>query len=218
MRGEKMKKRKVKKEVKILIVVCVMLVSVISATTLLFNKTQSVTKVDSDFTYVNDYIFDNYYPVVSNEETIIRPYTSDKVTLYKNFYEKDANKDVQQNSIIYYEGIYMQNSGVDYKSDESFDIVSSLSGTVTNITDDPLLGKTIEIRNSTEIVFMYQSLGEVLVKKGDIISQGDIIAKSGTCSINNDITNSLHFEIYKNGTVINPEKYFDKSIKELINN
>ena len=195
-----------------------LLITILSVSSLLFNKVENVTKLSDDFTYVNDYIFDNYYPVVKNDEVIIRPYTSDKVVLYKNFYEKEASKEIQQNSIIYYEGIYMQNSGVDYKSDESFDIVSSLDGTVTNITDDPLMGKTLEIRNSTEIIVMYQSLGEVLVKKGDVISQGDIIGKSGTCSINSDVANSLHFEIYKNGTVINPENYFDKKLKELINN
>ena len=59
---------------------------------------------------------------------------------------------------------------------------------------------------------------DIEVKKGDVISQGDIIGKSGTCSINSDVANSLHFEIYKNGTVINPENYFDKKLKELINN
>ena len=213
-----MKKRKLKTEVKVTAVVSLVLLTILSISSLLFNKTESVSKADDDFTYVNDYIFDNYYPVVKTDEVIIRPYTSDKVVLHKDFYEKEASKEKQQNSIIYYEGIYMQNSGVDYKSDESFDVVSSLDGTVTNITDDPLLGKTVEIRNSTEIIVMYQSLGEVLVKKGDVVSQGDIIGKSGTCSINSDIANSLHFEIYKNGTVINPEKYFDKKLKELINN
>lgn len=59
----------------------------------------------------------------------------------------------------------MQNSGVDYKSDETFDVVASVSGTVTNITEDTLLGKTVEIKNSNEITTMYQSLGEVIVKK-----------------------------------------------------
>ena len=213
-----MKKRKLKVEVKISLVVCLLLIMVISISSLLFNRTQSVSKIEEDFTYVNDYIFDNYYPVVKTDEVIIRPYTSDKVVLYKNFYEKDADKEMQRNSIMYYEGIYMQNSGVDYKSEEQFDVISSLAGTVSNITDDPLLGKTIEIRNSTEIILMYQSLGDIYVKKGDIVAQGDIIGKSGTSSITSDISNGLHFEIYKNGTVVNPEKYFDKKLKELIKN
>ena len=112
----------------------------------------------------------------------------------------------------------MQNSGVDYKSDEIFDVVASLSGTVTNVTDDTLLGKTIEIRNSTELITTYQCVSEVSVKKGDTITQGQTIAKSGTCTLNQDISNGLHFEMYKNGQVINPENYFDKSVKDLADN
>ena len=89
---------------------------------------------------------------------------------------------------------------------------------VTNVTDDTLLGKTIEIRNSTELIMVYQSLGEVLVKKGDTISQGQIIGKSGTCKLNSEIKQGLHFEIYKNGQVINPEKIYGKQLKELSEN
>ena len=37
----------------------------------------------------------------------------------------------------------MQNSGVTYKADETFDILASISGTVTNVSDDTLLGKTV---------------------------------------------------------------------------
>ena len=111
----------------------------------------------------------------------------------------------------------MQNSGVDYKSDETFDVVASVSGTVTNITEDTLLGKTIEIKNSNEITTMYQSLGEIIVKKGDTVTQGQVIAKSGACVLNSDIKQGLHFEMYKNGTVINPEKSYDKNLKDIIN-
>ncbi len=213
-----MKKRRLKPFVKISAIGVFLIVCLVSIVSLSDNKTNTVSKTSDDFTYVNDYIFDNYYPVVNQEEKLTKPYTSEKVSIYKNFYDKDATEEEQKNSIIYHEGIYMQNSGVDYKSDEQFDVVSSLSGTVTNVTDDTLLGKTVEIRNSSEIIIVYQSLGEVLVKKGDNVTQGQIIAKSGTCTLNNDVTNGLHFEMYKNGSVINPEKYYDKSIKELVNN
>lgn len=213
-----MKKRRLKPFVKISAIGVFLIVCLISIVSLSDNKTNTVSKTSDDFTYVNDYIFDNYYPVVNQEEKLVKPYTSEKVSIYKNFYDKDATEEEQKNSIIYHEGIYMQNSGVDYKSDEQFDVVSSLSGTVTNVTDDTLLGKTVEIRNSSEIIIVYQSLGEVLVKKGDNVTQGQIIAKSGTCTLNSDVDNGLHFEMYKNGSVINPEKYYNKSIKELVNN
>lgn len=213
-----MKKRKLKPFVKISVLGVTLFVFVLSVLLLTNNKSKQVMKEDSSFTYVNDYIFDNYYPVINTEEKIVKPYNSENVSLYKNFYDKDATVEEQKKSIIYYEGIYMQNSGVDYKSDETFDVVAAVSGTVTNITEDTLLGKTIEIKNSNEITTMYQSLGEVIVKKGDTVTQGQVIAKSGACVLNSDIKQGLHFEMYKNGTVINPEKSYDKNLKDIINN
>jgi stage II sporulation protein Q len=213
-----MKKRRLKPFVKVSILGVFLIVCLLSVVFLTDNNTNTVSVTNDDFTYVNDYIFDSYYPVVKEEEKIGRPYTADGITIYKNFYDKDATEEEQQNSIIYHEGIYMQNSGVDYQSNEMFDVVASLSGTVTNVTEDTLLGNTVEIRNSNEIIVMYQSLGEVLVKKGDTVTQGQVIAKSGTCSLNSDVKQGLHFEMYKNGSVINPEKYYDKSIKDLVSN
>lgn len=213
-----MKKRKLKPFVKVSMLVVILLVCAISLGVLLNNRAQTVSLIDDNFTYVNDYIFDSYYPVINQDEKIIRPYNAENISIYKNFYEKDASEEEQRNSIIYHEGIYMQNSGVDYKSDEEFDVMASLSGTVTNVTEDTLLGKTVEIRNSTELIVLYQSLKEVAVKKGDTITQGQIIGKSGTCTLNSEIKNGLHFEMYKNGSVINPEKYYDKSVKDLKEN
>ncbi|MBQ9013339.1 MAG: M23 family metallopeptidase [Bacilli bacterium] len=212
-----MKKRRLKTVIKIPLIMVIVVVLILGVAVLVNNNTKTVMKED-DFTYVNDYIFDTYVPVVNNEEKIVKPYESDKVTINKSYYEKDDTEENQKNSIIYHEGIYMQNSGVSYKSDEEFDIVASLSGTVTNVSDDSLLGKTVEIKNSNNIITLYQSLKDVVVKKGDTITQGQIIAKSGTCSLYKDVSNGLHFEIYKNGSSINPTKYYDKLLKDALDN
>lgn len=212
-----MKKRRLKPFVKI-IAICSIFVFLSGTLVLIESITEPVYEETNDYTYVDNYMFDDSYPVVMSEEQILKPYVSDKVNIYKNFYNKDANEEEQKKSIVYHEGIYMQNSGIDYKSEEQFDVIASLSGTVTNVSEDTLLGKTIEITNSSEVTIMYQSLGEVLVKKGDTIVQGQIIAKSGSCKLHSDVTNLLHLEIYKNGTLINPEQYYNVSINELLNN
>ena len=213
-----MKRKRLKPIVKKISVLLVLIVIGFVITNLLNDKTQKASKMNEEFTYVNDYIFDSYYPVVKSEEKIAKPYNSEKVKIYKYYYEKDADEETQKNSIIYHDGIYLQNSGVDYESEEQFDVLSSLSGTVTKITDDTLLGKTVEIKNNNEIVMLYQSLSDISVKKGDTVSQGQIIGKSGTCSLNNDVKNGLHFEVYINGGSINPEKNYDKLVKEVVNN
>ncbi|MEG2351665.1 MAG: hypothetical protein RSB54_03200, partial [Bacilli bacterium] len=118
-----MKRRKLKFAVKVFIIGAFAFSALFSISMLVGEKVQTVSSNNSEFTYVNDYIFDTYSPVISQEEKIVKPYLSEVVSVYKSFYEKDATEEKQQNSIILHEGIYMQNSGVDYKADESFDII-----------------------------------------------------------------------------------------------
>ena len=87
-----------------------------------------------------------------------------------------------------------------------------LNGTVTKVTEDDLLGKTVEVKHDNDYITVYQSLSEVSVKKGDVVTQGQIIGKSGTNEIDKDLGNHLHFEMYLNGAIVNPADYIDKDI------
>ena len=102
----------------------------------------------------------------------------------------------------------MPNTGILYSSDKEFNIVSTLDGKVTIVKEDEILGNIIEIEHSNNIVTIYQSVKEVKVKAGDVIKQGDLIAKSGTNKLENEKANCLHFEVYKDGNLINPETFY----------
>lgn len=206
------KKRKLKKYVKWSLFSIVMIIG-LSITVNTFTKTES--QIDN-FTYVNDYIIDNYHPVMDQVEKIIRPYNAQNISVYRYFYEKEATQQDQEKSIVLTDGTYIQNTGIDYSSENEFDVISSVSGTVSNITDDPVLGKSIEIKANNNIVMLYQSVSNIVVKKGDTVKQGDVIAKSGTCSLNGEVKNGLHFEIFVNGKTINPENNYDKDLKEIV--
>lgn len=170
---------------------------------------------DDDFIYVTKTIFDDISPVVGTEKNIIRPYKDSDIKIVKYFYDKDAETSKQMESIIYYEGTYMPNSGVDYRGKDNFEVVSILDGTVINVNEDKFLGKIVEIRHSNELISVYQSLSEVTVKQGDTVVQGQAIGKSGACNIAANLKDHLHFEILFSGKVIDPESIYDKSIKEL---
>jgi stage II sporulation protein Q len=170
---------------------------------------------DDNYEYVNETIFDEDTPVLGADKNIIRPYKDGEIKVLKYFYDKNAEADKQEESIIYYENTYMQNSGVDYSGKENFEVVAVLDGTVINVNDDNLIGKTIEIRHSNELISIYQSLSETTVKQGDKITQGQTIGKSGTCNISTSLKDHLHFEIIFNGKVLNPESVYDKTVKDL---
>lgn len=163
--------------------------------------------------YVNQSIVDEENVQVINEDVkIIKPYTLDKVQIAKYYYDYRADNEAQEKSILYHENTYIQNSGMDYTSDEVFEVVAILNGVVVDVKEDEFLGKIVEIKHDNELVSSYQSLSEVSVKKNDTITQGQVIGKSGTNTIDKDLGNHLHFELYKAGQVVDPNQYFDKSI------
>lgn len=172
---------------------------------------------DVNTEYVDDDIVEDeqYIPVVNTKIEIIKPFINDKVTIAKSFYDYKAEADSQKNSIIYYENIYMQNSGVDYKLEEVFDVVSVLDGKVISVEDNDMMGTTVQIKHDNNLISVYQSLSNVKVKVDDTIIQGQVIAQSGESNINKDLGNHLHFELYHNGNIVNPEEYYNKSIEEL---
>lgn len=157
----------------------------------------------------------NYLPVVSNSEIIIKPFTVDSVKVVRGYYDYTTDSAQQESSIIYYENTYMQNSGIDYSSETEFDVVSILEGTVIDVKSDNVLGNIVEIRHTNELISVYQSLSEVTVKVDDKVVKGQIIGKSGESNINRNTSNNLHFELYYKGQIVNPEEYYDKNLTDL---
>lgn len=170
---------------------------------------------DEYYTYVTSAIMDTDIPVVSTDTKIIRPYTNTEVKVGKSYYDYKAEQKDQENSITYYENTYMQNSGVNYILDEAFDVVSVLDGIVIDVKEDNIVGKIITIKHDDKIVSTYQSLSEVNVKKDDQVTQGQVIGKSGTNNLEKDLGNHLYFELTVDGSVVNPENYYDKKISEI---
>lgn len=179
------------------------------------NQSSSVLKEYDDYVYVNSSILTSDIPVLKEDITITKPYTSDKVEVSKKFYDISSSDEEKQGAIIYYNDTYIQNSGILYKSSEEFDIVSILDGTVVDIKTDDVLGNVVEIKHSNNIISTYQGLSVVNVKKDQLLKQGDVIGKSGSLNVGESIENGLLFEFIYNGKLVNPENYFDKKVSEL---
>lgn len=170
---------------------------------------------DKDYIYVSKTIFDNEIPVVSSGIQIIRPYKATDIDVAKNYYDYKADADEQKKSLLYYEDTYLQNSGVEYKGSDNFDVVSILNGTVISIKNDNILGNVVQIRHDNDMISVYQSLSDVKVTENQEVKQGDIIGKSGTNNISKDLGDHLHFELIIDGQNVNPEEYYNKSLSEI---
>lgn len=217
-----MKKRKFKKYV--LPTMYIMIIGVMAFGITFLSRSLQSKKVENDEHY-------NYTMSVFNEqeneenkknkedkiveEKVEKPFQSEKVRVAKEFYSKDDTTENQQNALILYENTYMPNTGILYESDEVFDVYSVMSGTVKDIKEDEILGTVLKIENTNKITTIYYTLGETKVKVGDTVKKGQIIATSGTSKLKESQNQTLLFEVYMDGVLINPNNLYEKNISEL---
>lgn len=207
-----MKKRKLKAFV---IPTTLATLGVLSITTaLVLTKPTNTLQEKEIIDYVSNSIISENMAVINTKTKVIYPYTDSLVKVGKDYYNYKGSSEEQEKSIIYHENTYIQNSGIDFTSENAFEVVSVLDGTVSNVKEDEVLGKIIEINHSNEFVTVYQSLSEANVKKGDTVFQGQVIGISGTSELNKELGNHLHFEFYVGGQIVNPTLYLDKELPQ----
>lgn len=142
-------------------------------------------------------------------ETPIKPFNKESVDIRKYYYQPKDENEKQIKSLIKYENIYMPNTGILYTSEEEFEILSILSGKVTNIKKDEILGNIIEIEHKNGLVTIYENVKDIKVSEGDEVNQGDVIAISENSNIDDNNQYSLHFEVYKDNSLVNPITLFE---------
>ena len=209
---KKVKKKLVLKPFVLPTLYILMIITLVVAGTTIIYKGK---KEEDNLTYVSETILDNSVPIIKKEEeTILNPYTSDKVKIVTNYYDYKGESSTQENSIVRYDSTYLQNSGITYASEEQFDIVSVMDGTVTKIYNNDLLGQVVEKTHGKNMISIYEMVTDVTVKENQKVTRGEIIAKSGTSKITTENYN-LHFEFMKDGSIQNPINYLGKNIKEM---
>ena len=140
-----------------------------------------------------------------------------KSVIQTKFYDDQAKAEDQEAALVVYQNQYHPNTGIDItvKDSEAFEVIAALSGTVTRVQEDALLGNVIEIDHENGIVTQYQSIKDMKVKVGESIKQGQALATAGNSLINEEAGVHVHFEIRKDGIPVNPESYLDKPLSTL---
>ncbi|WP_188456651.1 M23 family metallopeptidase [Virgibacillus oceani] len=156
--------------------------------------------------------------VVGQQELVKMPVESpDKAEIVTKFYDYNADEKDQEAALVLYNNRYYQSTGIDIAQadGEAFDVMASLSGTVTNVKEDPLLGNVVELTHENEVTTYYASLGEVNVKAGDEVKQGEVVGTAGQNLFGKDIGTHVHFELRKDGKEVNPEAFFNQPLSSL---
>ena len=182
------------------------------------NKLDNYYGDSLNLSYILKDFIDNDTPVANiKTESIIKPFDKENITTDIDFYDKDADEESQQKSLILYENTYMPNTGILYTSEEQFDVLSTLDGKITKISKDELLGNVVEITHSNTLTTTYYSIDNVKVKENQTIKQGEIIGTSGKNNISSTSDNMMLFEVSLNGNNIDPENYYQMKLEDLNN-
>ena len=215
-----MKKRKLKGYVLPTVYLFIIGLMALGVTFLSKNLLDKNVETDENYNYSMSVFDENEQtPTTTNEEPVSEkvsmPYTSANVTVAKSFYNKDESNENQESALIYYENTYMPNTGVLYESDEIFDVVSPMDGTVKDIKTDEILGTVLTIEHNSKVTTVYYALGETKVNVGDTVTKNQLIATSGTSKLETDKEQTLLFEVYIDGVLTNPTEFYKKTLDEL---
>ena len=108
-------------------------------------------------------------------------------------------------------------TGMDIMTEEGADVFAVEAGEVTNVFNDPLLGKSIEITHADGVKSVYKNLdGEsITLKVGDKVERGAKIASVGDSAIMEIAEEPhLHFEMTVADKLVNPLDYIEKDAQK----
>ena len=102
-------------------------------------------------------------------------------------------------------GASTNHKGVDLAAPYGANILASAAGVVTTARYSASAGNYVVIAHGNGISTVYMHASSLLVSVGQVVEQGQVIAKVGSTGYSSG--NHLHFGVIKNGTYVNPMGY-----------
>ena len=99
--------------------------------------------------------------------------------------------------------------GVDFAGKASSDIVAVASGVVSWSGERYGYGKMVEVAHGDGVITRYAHNQENLVKVGDMVRRGDVVALMGNSG--RSTGPHVHFEVHKNGRPVDPASYLRRT-------
>lgn len=111
----------------------------------------------------------------------------------------------RENPILHKQEVH---DGVDIAVSEGTDVLAVKSGTVTEVRTSATYGKLLRYETTDGYTIFYAHLSEILVKKGETIKQGQVVARSGNTGLSTGP--HLHYGIYRDGVLLDPMEYLQE--------
>lgn len=96
-------------------------------------------------------------------------------------------------------------NGIDIAAEEDTKVVAAKSGVITEVRYSPTFGKVLKFKTNDGFIVMYAHLNDSLVKEGERIVQGQVIAKVGNTGLSTGP--HLHYSVWKGDMPMNPMQF-----------
>ncbi len=103
-------------------------------------------------------------------------------------------------------GIKRMHDGIDIITDRGTPVHAAGRGKIDFVGYKGGYGLTIEIDHGFGYRSVYAHLSKTLVKEGQLVNRGDVIAKTGNSGLSTGP--HLHYEVHHNGVIENPKGFF----------
>lgn len=187
--------------------IAVMIVGVILSYNVLYNSKQEQVALDGQLETNQQAIL----PTATKLEIIKYPFKEDlfnEVSIVQEFYDVSADEATREKGLLVFNQVFTTSTGVSIAiNSEPFEVVAAMSGEVTQVKMDVFKGNQITLKHPNGMETRYSSISDIVVKEGDKVTQGEVIAKSQENEWNPQAGVHLYFELLEDGALINPRKY-----------
>ena len=110
---------------------------------------------------------------------------------------------------------YRTHNGIDIVAEENAPVYAAADGVITQVWDDPLMGKCVAVKHDQDVYTVYKNLADELaagIEEGVSVTSGQLIAAIGnTAMIEIAEEPHLHFEMTVGEISVDPLEHFDES-------
>jgi murein DD-endopeptidase MepM/ murein hydrolase activator NlpD len=100
-------------------------------------------------------------------------------------------------------------NGVDFAGKDGADVIAVAAGVVVYAGERSGYGKMVEINHGSGYSTRYGHHKDLVVKAGDIVRKGEVVGLMG--SSGRSTGPHVHFEVFKNGRVVDPSTYIHRA-------
>ncbi len=121
----------------------------------------------------------------------------------------EISKSYSGDSLVYSATLdqYLCHKAIDISAPAGSRVITVLSGTVTSVDEDDRYGSCVTVSHGDGLESRYCCMGEITVSEGDVVTKGDQIGTVGEDALFEKADGPhLHFEVLKDGELINPDE------------